>query len=239
MRQLILELAQTPAATLDNFVVGSNAELVHSLRSAAAGGATAIFVWGEPGSGRTHLMQGVVSALRERSAAAQYVACTPELRLDRDLHGLDGVAIDDVERLAPDAQIGLFNVYNDFKERSAVFVVSGSAPPLELGLRPDVETRLAWGLVYQVHALSDEEKIRALQDHAAARGIRLPDEVPAYLLGRVRRDMGTLLAVLDALDRSSLAAKRAITVPFARDWLQAREQEPGSAIENSGVRIGD
>lgn len=239
MRQLILELAPTPAATLDNFVVGRNAELVHSLRNAAADGATAIFVWGEPGSGRTHLMQGVVSALRERTAAAQYVACTPELRLERDLRGLDGVAIDDVERLAPEEQVGLFNLYNDYKERSAAFVVSGGAPPLTLGLRPDVQTRLAWGLVYQVHALSDEEKIGALRDHAAARGIRLPDEVPAYLLGRVRRDMGTLLAVLDALDRSSLAAKRAVTVPFVRDWLQAREQESGSAIEDSGVRIGD
>ncbi|MNC85471.1 DnaA regulatory inactivator Hda [compost metagenome] len=118
-------------------------------------------------------------------------------------------------------------------------MVSGSAPPRTLGLRHDVETRLAWGLVYQVHALSDEEKLGALQDHAAARGIRLSDEVAAYLLGRVRRDMGTLLAVLDALDRSSLAAKRAITVPFVREWLQAKEQDSESAIEDSGARIGD
>jgi DnaA family protein len=228
MRQLILELAPPTAATLDNFVAGRNAELVHSLRRAGAGGASAIFVWGEPGSGRTHLMQGAVSAVRERGGAAQYVACTPELRLHEGLHRLDGVAIDDVERLAPDEQIDLFNLYNDLRERGAMFLVSGSAPPLELGVRHDVATRLAWGLVYQVHALSDEEKISTLQDHAAARGIRLPEEVPAYLLGRVRRDMGTLLAVLDALDRSSLAVKRAITVPFVRDWLQ-----------DSGLRIGD
>ena len=78
---------------------------------------------------------------------------------------------------------------------------------------------LASGLIYRVHALSDEEKMRALESHAAARGIRLPEEVPAYLLGRVQRDMGTLLAVLEALDRSSLALKRTITVPFVRDWL--------------------
>jgi DnaA family protein len=100
--------------------------------------------------------------------------------LHEALRGLDGVAIDDVERLAPEEQIGLFNLYNDLTERGAVFAVSGSAPPRERGLRHDVETRLAWGLVYQVHALSDEEKISTLQNHAAARGIRLPGEVPAY-----------------------------------------------------------
>lgn len=247
MRQLILELAPPPAATLANFIVGGNAELVHSLRGAASSGATAIFVWGERGSGRTHLLQGVVSAVRERSGAAEYVACAPGLRLDDGLQRLDAVAIDDVERLAPGDQVGLFNLYNALRDRGAALVVSGGAPPPQLGLRNDVATRLAWGLVYQVQALSDEEKMGALQQHAAARGIRLPDEVPAYLLGHVRRDMGTLLAVLDAVDRSSLAVKRAITVPFVRDWLQAangrdtgfRIQSTESGIDGSGLRIED
>lgn len=239
MRQLVLELAPPPAATFGNFVVGRNAELLHSLRGVAERGALSIFVWGEPGSGRTHLLQAVISAVRARSGIAEYVACTSGLRLPEALHRLDGVVIDDVERLGPQEQIGLFNLYNALRDRGAAFVVSGSAPPLELGLRQDVATRLAWGLVYQVHALSDDEKISALQDHAAARGIRLPEEVPAYLLGRVRRDMGTLLAVLDAVDRSSLAVKRAITVPFVRDWLQAQGQDSGSRNQDSGLRVGD
>ena len=240
MKQLVLELAPPPAATLDNFVVGRNAELAHSLRVAADRGAAAIFVWGAPGSGRTHLLQGAVSAVRGRNGTGEYVACTPVLRLHEALRRLDAVAVDDVECLAPDEQVGLFNLFNALKERGAVFVVSGNAPPLELGLRPDVATRLAWGLVYQVHALSDEEKIRTLQDHAAARGIRLPEEVPAYLLGRVPRDMRTLLAVLDAVDRSSLEVKRAITVPFVRDWLQgAQGRDSGFGIRDTGSRIQD
>jgi DnaA family protein len=138
-----------------------------------------------------------------------------------------------VEQLAPALQVELFNLYNALRERGAALVASGSAPPQQLGLRPDLATRLGWGPVYQVHALSDAEKTGALQDHAAARGIRLPEEVCAFLLARVQRDMGTLLAVLDALDRSSLAAKRAITVPFLREWLQAaRGQESGLRIED-------
>lgn len=236
----MLELAPRPAATLDNFVAGRNAELMHALRDAAGRGQGAIFIWGERGSGRTHLLQGVVSAVRDRGGAAEYVDCGSGSPLQEGSRQLDGIALDDVERLPATEQAGLFNLYNALRERGALLVAGGSAPPRELGLREDLATRLAWGLVYQVHALSDEEKEAALQNHAAARGIRLPEEVSAYLLGRVRRDMGTLLAVLDAVDRSSLAAKRAITVPFVRGWLQAAKgQSAGSLMQESGSRIGD
>jgi len=232
MRQLILELAQPPALTLENFVAGRNAELLHGLRVMAQRGAggSAIFIWGEAGSGRTHLLRGLIDAVRERGGGAEYVACAEAPRLHEELHRLDCVAIDDVERLAPGEQVGAFNLYNALKERGAAIAVSGNALPQQLELRHDLATRLGWGLVYQLHALSDEEKASALRNHAAARGIGIPDEVCAYLLGRVRRDMGTLLAVLDALDHSSLEAKRAITLPFVRDWLRAAKDQD-SVIE--------
>lgn len=235
MRQLILELTEPPAPTLGSFTVGRNAELLHSLRAAAqpGAGASVLFLWGAPGSGRSHLLQGWVTAAREGGRTAQCVASENLAALDAGLQHLDCVAFDDVERLAAAMQVELFNLYNTLRERGAALVASGSAPPQQLGLRPDLATRLGWGPVYQVHALSDAEKTRALQDHAAARGIRLPDEACAFLLARVQRDMGTLLAVLDALDRSSLAAKRALTVPFLREWLQAGQDQ------DSGLRIGD
>ena len=235
MIQLILELTEPPAPTLGNFAAGRNAELLHSLRVAAEPGVAAagLFLWGAPGSGRSHLLRGWVTAARERGRTARYVACANLSGLGADLQQLDCVAVDDVEQLAPANQVELFNLCNALRERGAALVASGSAPPQQLGLRPDLATRLAWGPVYRVHALSDAEKTGALQDHAAARGIRLPDEVCAFLLARVQRDMGTLLAVLDALDRSSLAAKRAITVPFLREWLQAAQGQ------DSGLRIED
>jgi DnaA family protein len=237
MEQLILGLAEPPAPTLVNFAAGRNAELLHSLRAAAQRRikAATLFLWGAPGSGRSHLLQGWSGAAREHGAAARYIACENLEGLDADLWSLDCVAVDDVERLAPALQLELFSLCNALREQGGTLVASGSVPPPQLGLRPDLATRLGWGLVYQVHALSDAEKADALREHAAARGIRLTDDVCAFLLARVRRDMGTLLAVLDALDRSSLAAKRAITIPFLREWLQAaNNQDRGSRIEDSG-----
>ena len=88
-------------------------------------------------------------------------------------------------------------------------------------MRDDVRTRLAWGLVYQLHELSDAEKEDALRARAATRGIDLPAEVLGYVLTHMPRDMRTLMAVLDALDAYALAAKRTITVPLVREWAQS------------------
>ena len=92
---------------------------------------------------------------------------------------------------------------------------------MRLALREDLVTRLAWGLVYQVHALTDEEKARALADYATGRGFRLLPDVSEYLLTRANRDLASLVATLDALDRYSLETKRPVTVPLARELLQA------------------
>jgi DnaA-homolog protein len=87
-------------------------------------------------------------------------------------------------------------------------------------LREDIRTRLAWGLVYQIHSLSDEEKSEALIAHGASRGLSLTPDVLAYLLTHMPRDMRTLVAILDALDAYALSRKRAITVPLVREWAQ-------------------
>ena len=102
-------------------------------------------------------------------------------------------------------------------------LAGAAAPPAQLTLREDLATRLAWGLVFQVHALTDESKAQALAEHAASRGFRLAPEVSDFLLTRARRDLPTLLATLDALDRYSLETRRPVTVPLVRELLLAAE----------------
>jgi len=216
MRQLALDITSPPAPTFDNFVVGRNAEVLMHLRAAIAGsGERFVYLWGEPGSGRTHLLKAAVAAA---GANAAYVACGANSVFGEDVSLL---AADDVERLGADAQVALFNRYNTLREQGGGLVASGSVPPVQLALRADLLTRLGWGLVVQVHALSDDEKARALAQHAQARGFVLSDEVIAYLLTHAPRDMGALFSTLDALDRHSLEAKRAVTVPMVRDLLRS------------------
>lgn len=233
MKQLALDLAQAAPPTLDNFISGRNAELTQNLRQLAARDAAErfIYIWGAPGSGRSHLLQGVMAAVRSTQGSAAYISCARDTRFAEVVESVDCVVVDDVEVLGEGAQIALFHLYNALRERHGALVASGDAPPVQLKMRQDLVTRLGWGLVYEVHALSDEEKAQALKRHAAARGFPLPDEVCAYLLARVRRDMSSLLATLDALDRHSLEAKRPITVALARELLQTA-REPDSRSRN-------
>ncbi len=229
MKQLALDIAQPPAPTLDNFVPGRNAELVVALYSIANGsGERFIYLWGAAGSGRSHLLRAVVDAAR---AGGRRTAMfdTGAARFD----AADDVlcAADDVDTLDAGAQIALFNLHNRISAGSGVLLASGNAPPAQLALRADLMTRLAAGLVYQVHALNEEEKVAALRRHAQARGFQLSQEFVAYLLRHAQRDLPSLLALLDALDRYSLATRRAITLPLLRELLDATAKKAATADE--------
>ncbi len=225
MKQLALDFVHPPPPTLENFVPGRNAELAHTLRRLAGGDAAESFtyIWGQPGCGRTHLLKGTVDAASRNGSSAAYVACAPGTKLPEGVARMDCVALDDVDLLDPEAQLAAFHLYNALRERRGALLAAGAAPPVQLRLRVDLVTRLGWGLVYQVHALTDPDRARALAEHADARGFHLAPEVCEFLLRRARRDMPSLLATLDALDRYSREAKRPVTVPLARELLRAAE----------------
>lgn len=220
MKQLLLEISPDFIPTLDNFVPGRNSELLHMLRESAAGRQAErfIYLWGGESSGKTHLLRSFAAAVNGRGEKAVYVAC--QVGLPDGLDDYDVVALDDVGRLDAEGQIALFNLYNRLREGRGRLLASGPCAPAQLPMRPDVVTRLGWGLIYQVHGLSDDEKAQALQAHAASRGIRLGSGVPEYLLRHWRRDLPSLLSMLDALDRRSLQSHRPITVPLLREILQ-------------------
>lgn len=228
MKQLALGIADPPAPSFDNFVAGRNAELLDALRAQCElqSSERMIYCWGDAGSGRTHLLE---AAAAQASLAGRRPRWFPEAGAD----AATLVLVDDVERLDAAAQERLFGLYNELRDSGGCLLAAGNAAPAQLRLRADVVTRLAWGLVYQVHELTDEEKIAALERHARARGLRLPAEVSAYLLRHGRRDLRSLMAALDALDRYSLETKRAITLPLLRDLLHDTETPTTDSFQES------
>ena len=215
MTQLLLDIAPEWRPSLDNFVAGRNDELLFTLKQALSNKTTerCVYLWGEAGCGKSHLLQAVASLARTMGMLSLYACGTvPEAG--------QVVAVDDVETLDEAAQITLFELYNRMRENGGMLLVGGSASPLQLPLREDLRTRLGWGLVYQVHSLSDEEKAKALTQHAQAKGFILPPEVRQYLLVHGRRNLPSLLAVLDALDTHCLRLKRAASVPLLKEVMQ-------------------
>jgi len=221
-RQLILDLLPPPPPTLDNFVIGNNAAAVDALHQWQPG--RAIYLWGTPGSGRTHLLRAAGGLPRARYVGAERAeqALSQLAALDRINVCL--VAIDDVEQFDAPAQSALFALYNRWREAAATtrafaLVLAGDRAPLTMPLREDLRTRLGWDLVYRLEQLSDEDRAQALQAQAAERGLQLAPEVVNWVLTHHTRNMSHLSALLDALDRYSLERHRAITLPLLKDLL--------------------
>lgn len=217
MRQLLLDLGTQQPQTLDTFVVGRNEELMHLMRQFAARSSLEHFgyLWGEPASGRSHLLAALAAlpATRHIAADADQAAFiwSPEI----DLYLLD-----DCDKLSAASQIATFTLFNLVRDNGGFMLSSGSVAPAVLQVREDLRSRMGWGLIYQVHRLTDDEKITALNRSAQARGVILSPGVLPYLITHYRRDMRSLSAMLDALDRYSLETKRAITLPLLRELLE-------------------
>lgn len=215
MQQLLLAIAPQPVPTLDNFVVGRNRELLDTLRDFASGAGSErfIYLWGEAGSGKSHLLAACAAAARD-SGYAPFADTVPAT-----WDGGTPALLDDVDTLDDAGQVDLFNLYNRLRDEGGSLLAAGSAPPAQLAVRPELATRLGWGLVFRVQSLSDEEKTAALESHARQRGFTLPPEISGYLLRHHRRDLPALMAALDALDRYSLERQRPVSVPLLRELL--------------------
>jgi DnaA family protein len=241
LRQLTLDLGTPPPSTFDNFFAGANAELVTRLRElegALAAGPVAdrtFYVWGESGSGRTHLLQALIH--ETQPGHARFVGPQSSLAAFAFDPRVALYAIDDCDGLSGAQQIAAFNLFNEVR----ALVGAGNAAPIGLAVREDLRTRLGWGLVFHLAPLPDEGKAAVLKHAARERGIALADDVPAYLLTHFRRDMPSLMALLDALDRFSLEQKRAVTLPLLRTMLASpagTEELRTATVSPASSKIG-
>ena len=225
--QLPLQIGLRPAATLEGFVAGDNAQLLASVRAAVLGtGERFLFLVGPAGSGKTHLLAGACNLGAARELRCAYLPLGLPDSLDpgllSDLDGLDLVCLDDLDGVVGNRrwEEALFTLFNGLRDRGGRLIVAAERGPGSLPLAlADLHSRLSWGLTLPVRPLRDEQLCGALEVAAAARGLRLGEGAARYLVERLPRDLPTLLALLDRLDEASLAAKRPLTLPFVRATL--------------------
>lgn len=228
--QLALNLRLKDSASFANFHPARNAEAVDCLRRALDSMAAArhdervIYLWGPSGSGRTHLLQAACHRAQEGALAFAYVPFGEVANLAPTL--LDGlesaplVCLDDLQTIASAGawEEAVFALAERLRAREGLLIAAANAAPTHLRLTlPDLVTRLTWGPVYPLQPLADDEKLAALQLRASRLGLELPPDVARYVLARYPRDMSSLFAWLDRVDRQSLAAQRKLTIPFVRE----------------------
>jgi DnaA-homolog protein len=223
MHQLAFQLKASPPPSLDNFVVGQNRELLSTIGRFLLGREEVrfLYLWGLEGSGKTHLLQAVGAAWQDSGRRTSHSLSLDEADpLDDQLC----VCVDGVDRLDDNEQIEFFNMYNEIRDCGGRMFVTGRQPLSGLSLRPDVLTRLGWGLVYQVFPLDDIHRAEAMVEYAKLRGFNISPEVIAFVLARHPRDLTSLVALLDGLDRYSMELKRSITIPLVKSFFESGDR---------------
>ncbi|HEX9707094.1 MAG TPA: DnaA regulatory inactivator Hda [Steroidobacteraceae bacterium] len=231
MRQLPLGVQLGVALRFETFHAGANAEAVAALQRLAAGATRApVWLFGPPGTGKSHLLQAACALAGTAGRTSAYLPLaalrTEGPALLDGLEQLELVALDDLDAVPGDPgwERALFTLYNGLAEHRGRLALAATAAPAALGFRlPDLASRLAASEVHRLRPLSEAEQAEALRRRAAHRGLELPEETLGFLTRRAPRDFATLCRMLDELDTEALAAKRRLTVPFVRDWLARGE----------------
>jgi len=229
-QQLPLALGQREDRSFDNFVIGedseqgrNNREVVETLSSPEI---PFIYIWGERGCGKSHLLQALSREANQQSMGAIYLPLAGIVEMGAQvLTGLEEmtlVVIDDLEVVAGEREWeeALFGLYNQIRDVGSRIVVAAKSPPDELPLKlADLNSRFHWGPIFQLQTLSDEEKLIALKQRAKERGFELPDGTVNYLLRTGSRDQHHLFDLLDELDNASLVEQRKLTIPFVKGHI--------------------
>jgi len=225
--QIPLRFAWRDGLSFDNYCAPANAEAVHHLQQAAAGGGEQfLFLWGGNSVGKSHLLQAACQYAAEHQRTVAYLPMAELAELSPEifdgLEQLSLVCIDDLQRIAGNARWdeALFHFYNRVRDAGGVLITAANVTPAALDTPlPDLRSRLCWGPVLQLAELDDAGKVAALQLRAQGRGFDLPDDVAQFLMRRSARDMGSLFALLDRLDEASLVQQRKLTIPFVRNLI--------------------
>lgn len=223
--QLPLALRYPPDQRFDTFVAAPEGAIAQ-LQALATGSDDAIYLVGAAATGKTHLAIAACASAEARSRTAAYLPLASAAGRLRDalhaLHARDLVALDGIDAIAGDrdAEIALFDFHNRARDAGRALVYTARSVPAMLPLvLPDLRSRLSQCTHVLLAPLDDAGRRAVLQLRAARRGLHLDAAAIDWLLKRVDRDLASLTALLDRLDRASLAAQRRITVPFLRQVL--------------------
>ena len=218
--QLPLGVHLAERASFDSYFAGPNDEAVRALQ----GNAPLLLLYGPSGSGKTHLLQ----ALIRKDCDLRTCAYLPvhQLATENPLDATEGLeaagllCIDDADAALghADWSEALLRLLDARRAAGLRTVVAAAAAPERLEGLPDLRSRLAAGAVYGLKPLDDAQRADFLRERARARGLELPADAAAFLLARLPRDPGSLIAAIESLDAALLAAQRPLTLAFVQQW---------------------
>jgi DnaA family protein len=226
--QLPLNIQLRDDSTLASFYPGDNSQVFNAVKEHCQGiGEALLYCWGAKGVGKSHLLQAACHAAAEQNIPAVYIPLEESIGFSplilQNLEKIPLICLDDLQRVCGNStwEEALFHLFNRVRAKQGRLIIASEVSPIQIPIQlPDLKSRLAWGVTYQLHQLDDEQKLQALILRASYRGLELNKTVGQFLLSRCPRNMSELFQTLEILDRASLAEQRRLTVPFVKQILR-------------------
>ncbi|MFT4219144.1 MAG: chromosomal replication initiator protein DnaA [Microbacterium sp.] len=229
-----------PKYTFDNFIIGQSNRFAHAaavaVAEAPAKAYNPLFVYGESGLGKTHLLHAMgdyalslYSGIRVRYVSTEeftneFINSIQNNRgsaFQARYRNVDILLIDDIQFLANknETQEAFFHTFNTLHDHDKQVVITSDVPPKQLeGFEERMRSRFEWGLITDVQAPDLETRIAILRKKAQSERLHIPDEVLEYIAtivsSNIRELEGALIRVsaYANLNRSKLDMSLAQTV---------------------------
>lgn len=217
--------------SFSTFYPGNNEEIINHLQQIFISNEQQIFLWGERGTGKTHLLQAMCQEANNFAKTSFYYSLKendlPDPAMLDGLENFDLVCFDNIEQIAGNTEweLAFFNFFNSHRDENKKLVVSAPCPPKFLAIQlPDLKTRMSWGLTLKLKSLTEEQQLNALIYKANDLGFEIPIKVGRFLIAHYARDLPSIWILLDKIEQATLAAKRKLTIPFLKQIMTKQEK---------------
>ncbi len=230
--QLPVQFSNPDRHHFSSFFPAENEEILAHLQQIFDSGELFIFLWGESGSGKTHLLHATCELAKKVEKTAFYYDLDrhslPDPVFINGLETVDLVCFDNIEAIAgiPEWEQAFFNLYNQLRELDKQLILSASTPPKFIPVQlPDLKSRINWGLTLRLKPLTDEQLIEALIYKANDLGFEIPENVGRFLFNNCQRKPAFIWPLLDKIEQKTLIEKRKLSIPFLKQILMTGESE--------------
>ncbi|MFQ7688611.1 MAG: chromosomal replication initiator protein DnaA [Butyricicoccus sp.] len=236
--------------TFERFIVGSSNKFAHaaalSVSQRPAAENNPLFIYGNSGLGKTHLMYAIANVLRRTHPEYRIIYVKGEdftnelitaiqegnVQAFRNKYRMvDLLLLDDVQFIAGKerTQEEFFHTFNALYEAKKQIVLTSDRPPKEINTLEDrMKTRFEWGLLADIQPPDFETRIAIIRDKAVKMGVELPDDVSNYIAENIQANIRQLEGAVKKIKAMHELMGERITVSLAENAIDAlRTENPG------------
>ena len=231
-----------PKYTFDSFVIGSSNRFAHAaalaVSEAPATSYNPLFIYGEAGLGKTHLLHAIGRYVAEchPDSTIQYVSTEQFLNdfvyalqhrtipeLHRRYRAVDLLLLDDIQFIEGKErfQEELFHTFNALHPRSQIVLTSDRPPKKIATLEERLRTRFEWGLITDIQPPDLETRLAILRKKTETDRLRVSDEVMDYIASRIQTNIRELEGALIRVTAYASLTRSDVTLELAQNVLQS------------------